>query len=84
MAVNEIRKFIQELPVSWTRSSAFIQKALGNAMEHANRRMYSYAKKYFEVRGMGTTVVLAYLHTDDMHIAWAGDSRLYRFAGGLS
>ena len=53
-------------------------------MEHANRRMYSYAKKYFEVRGMGTTVVLAYLHTDDMHIAWAGDSRLYRFAGGLS
>ena len=44
--------------------------------------MFSYAKKHFEVRGVGTTLVLAYLNRDDMHIAWAGDSRLYRLREG--
>jgi protein phosphatase len=79
LAVSEIRKFLDELTPSWNRSSAFIEKALGNAIEHAHKKIFSHAKKHYETKGMGTTVVLAYLYKDDMHVAWAGDSRLYLY-----
>jgi protein phosphatase len=79
LAVCEIRKFLNELPKSWNRSSAFIEKALGNAIEHAHKRIFSHAKKHYETKGMGTTVILAYLQKDQMYVDWACDSRLYLY-----
>ncbi len=43
----------------------------------ANEAILAYVKEHVECRGMGTTVVVAYITEDDLWVANVGDSRCY-------
>jgi protein phosphatase len=54
------------------------------ALSEANNRVLAEAEARPELRGMGTTLTLAYCHNDMLFVAHVGDSRCYLFRqGGL-
>jgi protein phosphatase len=58
---------------------ADFQSALG----HANARVLAEAAERPELRGMGTTLTLAYSLNDDLFVAHVGDSRCYLWRQGI-
>lgn len=54
---------------------------LRRAIEKAHETIYQVAQTQPQCAGMGTTIVVALPHDDVLSIAYAGDSRLYRFRG---
>lgn len=71
-----------EYPAS--ESSAAVSseaKALGKALQAANRAIRQASAADSEKSGMGTTIVAALVRGDHLAIAHVGDSRLYRLHG---
>jgi protein phosphatase len=59
------------------------EQRLVRGLELANEEIYSHALANTELRGMGTTAVVALLAPDGQAwVAWVGDSRLYRYRDG--
>jgi protein phosphatase len=52
------------------------------ALGQAHRQVRGEAAKHPSLRGMGTTLTLAYSVNDEMFVAHVGDSRCYLFRGG--
>ncbi len=65
-------------PSDEDRVLADFQKALGIA----HQRVRSEASERPELRGMGTTLTLAYSLNDELYVAHVGDSRCYLLRGG--
>jgi serine/threonine protein phosphatase PrpC len=59
-------------------------RRLARAMQRANREIIDIAKSSMRHRGMGTTVVAAWMRPDmaAIHIGHVGDSRCYRYRSG--
>ncbi len=53
-------------------------QALREAIEKANRVIYTTQSQHPECKGMGTTIVAALFHDNCITVAHVGDSRLYR------
>jgi len=49
------------------------------AVETANLAIYQYAQQFPEKKGMGTTLVVAFIYNNQITIGHVGDSRAYRF-----
>jgi len=62
-----------------------VGRFITEAIVEADRRIKHEAKNDAEKAGMGSTIVLAWLLGENVHIGWCGDSRAYRFnpASGL-
>lgn len=58
-------------------SSQSVKNILVPSVLNANTAIYEYAQKQPELSGMGTTVVLAMIADQTLHIAHVGDSRAY-------
>src|SRR3989441_3764529 len=52
-------------------------RGLGAAVAHANRAIFAEAARHPECQGMGTTLSLAVADGRSLHVANAGDSRVY-------
>jgi PPM family protein phosphatase len=59
-----------------------VGETLREALDLANRRVYSLADSRREFNGMGTTLVVAAMHDGHFIAAHIGDSRAYRFRDG--
>ncbi len=57
--------------------STDINEILCACAERANDAVLSYANRHLEMRGMGTTLVVAVLKGNTLYVANVGDSRLY-------
>jgi len=66
-----------------TGNGAFEGKMIGDAIQLANRAIYELARQQPEYAGMGSTVVVAVFHGGRLWVGHVGDSRLYRFRGGM-
>jgi protein phosphatase len=85
MAVEVV---LQELRRTWVSASgtnpdAFAH-ALKKACEAANARIYEYAMKNPDHRGLGTTATIAGLLGDTLYLVQVGDSRAYIVRGGVA
>jgi PPM family protein phosphatase len=67
-------------PVSDASPDQFAHR-LREAVELANRQIYSYAREHPDVRGMGTTVTAAGMFGSDLYLTQIGDSRAYLVRG---
>ena len=70
-AVEKIIERVKESP--YTNSLLIVS----DAIRLVNRQIYEKSRDFEEYRGMGTTLTLAYLDGDRLHIFQIGDSRLY-------
>ncbi|MEE9412273.1 MAG: protein phosphatase 2C domain-containing protein [Methylococcales bacterium] len=73
LLIQTIRDTLKTAPVDTISVGYLI--ALIN---YANHTVYLHAKQNLELRGMGTTLVLAWIAGAQLHVYHAGDSRAYR------
>lgn len=59
------------------KRDADILQFLRNVTLDADKAIVKHSKKHKETRGMGTTLVMAWLLQDKAYICWCGDSRCY-------
>ena len=62
---------------------ARIKDALSAAVGAANAAIFAAAGRTPQYAGMGTTLVVAWFYNDRLSVAHVGDSRLYRWRGGV-
>jgi PPM family protein phosphatase len=84
MAVDVV---LQEVRRTWvsapTADPDTFAHALKKACEAANARIYEYAMKNPDHRGLGTTATIAGLLGDTLYLVQVGDSRAYMVRGGV-
>ena len=56
-----------------------VKSFMKDAILSANEKIIKYQKKDKKTEGMGTTIILAWIHTNKVYISWSGDSRCYRY-----
>lgn len=66
-----------------TATDPFTDNALSAAFEEANRCVSAASASASELKGMGTTLVAAIMHREDVRVASVGDSRAYIFEDGV-
>ena len=76
MAVNSIRAFFEH------RFYDYPREAMRQALLYANGQVHAAAAQNPQLRGMGTTCVLALFRKGELWYGHVGDSRIYRFTGG--
>ena len=54
-----------------------INSFIKDAIVLADEDIKSYAQDHIETKGMGTTIVVAWILNDKLYIGWCGDSRAY-------
>ncbi|NQU32426.1 MAG: serine/threonine-protein phosphatase [Bacteroidetes bacterium] len=65
---------LKKMPVSDKDKEVFLR----NSIHDAKKIIVKEAKGNAHYKGMGTTVVVAWVIANKCHLAWAGDSRAYR------
>ena len=87
MAVSQLAeqlgsfKLADDVPM--TTRPVVIKNALSLAVSAANAAIYAEAGRTPQYAGMGTTLVVAWFYNNRLSVAHVGDSRLYRFRGGV-
>ncbi len=64
------------------QSASRLAYRMREAVELANREIYTYAREHPDLRGMGTTVTAAGVFGDDLYLTQIGDSRGYLVRSG--
>lgn len=77
LAIDMIRKGLDELDESYTLEQC--QEKITSVIEAANTHIFQCAQADEHLRGMGTTIVLAWISGDDLLISHVGDSRAYLY-----
>lgn len=86
MAVETIAHFLTDKEVTWpvqVMREATSAERLVYAIRKANARVFESARSEPKWRDMGTTLVALQLAEDRVDIAHVGDSRAYRWRGGV-
>ncbi|MBY0574635.1 MAG: Stp1/IreP family PP2C-type Ser/Thr phosphatase [Undibacterium sp.] len=58
-------------------------KWISEAIIYANQKVITHASQHPDNYGMGTTIVVALCHQDRLVVGHVGDSRAYRYRGGV-
>lgn len=70
-------------PYDVTGLETFAERAVANGIQHANDRVFIESMRDRRYDGMGTTLAIMADADDKMVLAHVGDSRIYRFRGGV-
>lgn len=80
IAVETIKEVFNRSSLEKIRTSAKkIEAFLKDAVTEADANIKAKVKEDESTSGMGTTIVIAWVLGDVVHIVWCGDSRAYRF-----
>ena len=77
IAIESIQNTFTEIDESVLGHDDAIQKFLIDAIQKADAEIVNYSKVNPETKGMGTTIVVAWLLKNTLYVAWCGDSRAY-------
>lgn len=77
MAVSTIHLSLKEAMAGPDSAGLDVPGLLGRAIEQANQAIWSRADADWDLRGMGTTVVVVFSPAEPLWIAHVGDSRAY-------
>lgn len=80
IAVETVKKHFQSAELSSiAKSQKSTEIFMRKMVIDADREIKNHVKEHPETKGMGTTIVIAWIHNDIAHIVWCGDSRAYVF-----
>ena len=78
IAVETIQeKFTPEQLKDVTMSDKDIQEFMKDVVKEADLNIFNHSKEDEATRGMGTTIVMAWILGDKAYVCWCGDSRCY-------
>lgn len=77
IAIEVVEELFRNLRPEVLRSTATIQNFMSSVVVEADKRIKSSSNT--ENRGMGTTLVMAWLYNGFAYVCWCGDSRAYLF-----
>ena len=78
IAVETIqKKFIPEQIKGAISNDKDIQEFMKNVVKEADLNIFNHSKEDASTRGMGTTIVMAWIFGDKAYVCWCGDSRCY-------
>lgn len=79
LAIETVRKAFepQNLTNEVMSNRYSIEKFMNSVVVEADKKIKSEAKIHPESRGMGTTIVIAWLLDGKLYVSWCGDSRAY-------
>lgn len=82
-AVEAIRDFfnLNLKKQTFTETNHF-RKFLEGCVDHAQEKILLHQKSYPDTKGMGTTIVIAWVHQAHLYVSWCGDSRCYLWHEG--
>lgn len=78
IAIETIKDYINENLENIEFEKEQIEELLRGAIARANKFIFQRAEREEELKGMGTTVVIALLYGNRVYIGHVGDSRIYR------
>jgi len=78
IAVTAAKNYIETNFAETEHTKEKLQELVKNAIEYANMLVYEKSKEVPELEGMGTTIEVALVHNNRVHIGHVGDSRIYR------
>ena len=80
IAITSLRNAFQDQSaLTALRTEDEIHDFLTSAIGKANEAILQHVNEAPDSYGMGTTIVVAWICKEQVHIAWCGDSRCYRF-----
>lgn len=81
IAIDSIRTSFAPENITYDilRSNETIKEFIRNAIITADDKIKKYAAQHPETRGMGTTIVVAWIYKAKLFVGWCGDSRAYIF-----
>ena len=80
IAISTIKEiFTEQITDSVLASSESIIAFMNDAILTADKRIKSEGKHRPDAKGMGTTIVVAWLYKGLLYVSWCGDSRAYIF-----
>ena len=79
LAIETVRNAFrpQNLTEEVMKNRFSIEKFMNSVIVDADKRIKAEAKSHPESRGMGTTIVIAWLLNGKLYVSWCGDSRAY-------
>jgi len=78
---NELGRWLAEAAVR--ASDVEVRRAMDICVDNANRAIFNAANANPQYAGMGTTLVVAVFREGQLRLGHVGDSRAYRWRGGL-
>lgn len=80
IAIDTVRQlFVEDAIKESVKSDASICKFLRDVVQTADKNILQHSKNDSNTRGMGTTIVMAWILGTKAYVAWCGDSRCYLF-----
>ena len=80
VAVETISEHFHSVPLP--RKPSKIEQDMKEALQRANEEIFNRSYLLDDLRGMGTTVVVALIYSEKIYLAHAGDSRAYLLRQG--
>lgn len=79
IAINTVRECFapEEITDEIVKNRFTIEKYMKSVIVEADKRIKEFAKENPDSRGMGTTIVIAWLFDGNLYVSWCGDSRAY-------
>lgn len=79
IAINTVRESFapEKITDEIVKNRFTIEKYMKGVIIEADKRIKEFAKENPDSRGMGTTIVIAWLFDGNLYVSWCGDSRAY-------
>lgn len=79
LAIETVREYfaLENLTPDITKSRFTIEKYMNDVIITADARIKQEAQNNPEAKGMGTTIVIAWILDGKLYVSWCGDSRAY-------
>ena len=82
-SLDALEKFIRHNPPEWLDGRDEIFRYLRAAVRYVNQFIIKLSESRPNYAGMATTLVFAYIRSDEMYVANVGDSRVYLIHDGI-
>lgn len=79
LAIETVREYfaLENLTLEVTKNRFSIEKYMNDVVVAADARIKREARNNPEAKGMGTTIVIAWILDGKLYVSWCGDSRAY-------